>query len=433
MMHPMPLSRSRPRSTPLLPLLFALAAGGAGCGAADTPAPGEDLLLEPQVETLYRVGTMEGGTWDSFTRISGAAFSEDGTLHLLDPQQRRVHRVGPDGSHLGSFGISGEGPGEFRSPAGIQVLADGRVVVADQGHQAFLVFSPSGEYLHAYGYQATSAMPGNRLFRQGASGIVGQAQSFRFQAGPGGGAPALPTTVPVRRWELPEGEGEAEVTTLAEAWRPERETPRPSTSGGGMAMVFATQRALEPQVHVTVFPDGSLAVADSSAYRIRVYGPEGEGGEEPRIFERPLRPLPVTPAMEAAERERRLAELESGGGPQISIQTAGGGGAVQQIPQAQIQEMLQGQVAQLTFWPEIPLLNRIEADREGRLWVERSGPEIGAPGPTDLLTSHGEYLGTIPADGVRIPLAFGPGGLAAWVELDELEVSYVRVGRITLP
>ncbi len=427
------MSPSRTRFLLLPAVLLALAAGGAGCGTSDTAAPGEDLLLEPQVETLYRVGTMEGGSWDSFTRISGAAFSEDGTLHLLDPQQRRVHIVGPDGSHLRSFGVSGDGPGEFRSPAGIQVLADGRVVVADQGHQAFLVFSPSGEYLHAYGYQATSAMPGNRLFRQGASGIVGQAQNFRFQAGPGGGPPALPTTVPVQRWSLPVGEGEAEVTVLAEAWRPERETPRPSTSAGGMAMVFATQRALEPQVHVTVFPDGRLALADSSAYRIRVYGPEGMGGEEPRTFERPLAPVPVTPAIEEAERERRLAELQSGGGPQIQISTTAGGGAVQPVPQAQIQEMLQGQVAQLTFWPEIPLINRIEADREGRLWGERSGREIGAPGPTDLLASDGEYLGTIPADGIRIPMAFGPGGLAAWVELDELEVSYVRVGRITLP
>ena len=46
---------------------------------------------------------------------------------------------------------------------------------------------------------------------------------------------------------------------------------------------------------------------------------------------------------------------------------------------------------------------------------------------TDLITADGRYLGSLPADGVRIPDAFGPDGRAAIIELDEYDVATVRV------
>ena len=68
-----------------------------------------------------------------------------------------------------------------------------------------------------------------------------------------------------------------------------------------------------------------------------------------------------------------------------------------------------------------------------RLWVERVGPVWGQPGPIDLVSPDGAYLGTIDADRTRLPAAFGPGGLAAFIELDALDVPTVVVRRITLP
>jgi hypothetical protein len=46
------------------------------------------------------------------------------------------------------------------------------------------------------------------------------------------------------------------------------------------------------------------------------------------------------------------------------------------------------------------------------------------------VTPDGSYLGTIVADGLRIPAAFGPDGLVAFIEADELEVQRVRVARL---
>ena len=52
------------------------------------------------------------------------------------------------------------------------------------------------------------------------------------------------------------------------------------------------------------------------------------------------------------------------------------------------------------------------------------------PGAIDLFTADGEYRGTIAEDGPRIPDAFGPDGLAAWIERDELDVPRVVVRRL---
>jgi len=119
------------------------------------------------VEDLHRVGSIDSAEWDFFTRVTSMAFGDDGRLHILDPSQRRVHLVSETGEHVRSFGTPGEGPGEFRSPVGVQVLADGRIVVAHNGHQAFLLFSPEGACLGSHPYDSGVAMPGPRLQRQG--------------------------------------------------------------------------------------------------------------------------------------------------------------------------------------------------------------------------------------------------------------------------
>ena len=67
---------------------------------------------------------------------------------------------------------------------------------------------------------------------------------------------------------------------------------------------------------------------------------------------------------------------------------------------------------------------------EGRIWVQRRGDEPVSDGPIDVLTPDGRYLGTFSADEVSMPGAFGPEGLAAFVEVDELGVQTVVVKRL---
>ena len=41
-----------------------------------------------------------------------------------------------------------------------------------------------------------------------------------------------------------------------------------------------------------------------------------------------------------------------------------------------------------------------------------------------------QYIGTLPANGLRIPAAFGPNGLMAYIDSDEMGVQTVRVIRL---
>ena len=50
------------------------------------------------------------------------------------------------------------------------------------------------------------------------------------------------------------------------------------------------------------------------------------------------------------------------------------------------------------------------------------------PGPLDAITPEGDYLGTIPDS--RMPNAFGPDGLVAYVTADALDVPTVVVRRL---
>jgi len=82
------------------------------------------------------------------------------------------------------------------------------------------------------------------------------------------------------------------------------------------------------------------------------------------------------------------------------------------------------------FYHEIPVLYGVSTTWEGRIWVQRRGEEPESGGPIDVLTPEGEYIGTYAAHATEMPDAFGPDGLAAFIELDELDVARVVVRRL---
>lgn len=93
---------------------------------------------------------------------------------------------------------------------------------------------------------------------------------------------------------------------------------------------------------------------------------------------------------------------------------------------------------------EWELLSRIASlgfDSMGNLHIgDLAGEELGAlnpapsapwpqrPGLIDVVTPEGEYIGTLA--GASMPAAFGPDGLVAYVEVDELDVANVVVRRL---
>jgi DNA-binding beta-propeller fold protein YncE len=83
-----------------------------------------------------------------FNRPTNIAVSPKGDLYVSDGYGNcRVHQFSPSGELKRSWGVPGQGPGEFFLPHGIAVSEDGRVFVCDRENDRIQIFSPDGEYL----------------------------------------------------------------------------------------------------------------------------------------------------------------------------------------------------------------------------------------------------------------------------------------------
>ena len=375
------------------------------CGAASGGEPlagqdvieltGEDRILDAGFEELYRVGSLHGGDWDTFGSVAAVAFDGAGNLYILDYQASRVTVVDLTGSLVRHIGRKGEGPGEFTAGGvwAFTVLADGRTVAFDANQRVFKVFDAAGSFdrmIRLSGDAMFYSIPALQAER-GADAVLatGLVETLSM---PGSASAPEPAFRPIERYVL---SGEDPVPdTVAEAWK------APGDPSG-----FA------PRLAVGVLPGGGVAFTDSSAYAIKV---TSSSGEVVRVLRRPFRPEPVTERVRAAEIERQLEEV----------------GAATEGAWA---ETRREQIESLEFFDEVPVVRDLRTSWEGTIWVRRRGDEPASDGPIDVITPDGGYLGTFAAGATAMPSAFGPEGLVAFVQHDELDVSTVVVKRLPGP
>ena len=400
---------ARMRYLPLFLLLALLVAcGDAGDGSADGAAgtlDGPDVVVDAVTEEVFIVGSVVGDTWDTFGSVRSVHFDAQANLHIFDSQLDHIVVVGPDGSLVRTVGGRGEGPGEFDNVIAAIVGRDGSYMVL--GFRQIDLLEPTGEFVRRITMDprttgmvnASLALPDGRL-------VVTQIARF------GQGDQPEEAGRPIHLFALDGTEPELLYT----AWElPEEDADESELSGDmetGMRMRFAAGRAFEPRLDIDLLTDGRLALIDSVGYRVKLIGLDGS---VTGTIERPIAPLPVDDEIMEAERERfresRAASLERTN-TNLPIQIE--------------REGVEGR----TFADEVPVLYSMKVDWEDRIWVERRGPTGDDDGPTDIVTPNGDYIGTLPPDGLRTPDAFGPGGLMAYIESDDLDVPTVRVVRL---
>ena len=144
----------------------------------------------------------------------------------------------------------------------------------------------------------------------------------------------------------------------------------------------------------------------------------------------PLRPEPVTGRFISAEKDRRLRELEARpddelGGSRLIVE----GRVLARDPEEERARQRE-RIESLQFYYEVPVIRGLRASWNGRIWVQRRGDEPDSDGPVDVLDMAGRYVGSYATGATRIPDAFGPGGLVAFIEKDELGVQSVVVKRV---
>ena len=425
-----------------LSLLALALAEASACAAQEVvELPGRDQWLEPNFSRVFRVGVAIGEEWEMFTSIPKVAFDADGHLYVFDSIDRvvgpnlRIVVVDRAGAFVRAFGSAGEGPGEFRMPTTYGVMRDGTTIVGDMGHRAYHVFDASGRFLR----MVRGGMGTPRGTRSGGvATTVGAAVLHKIQVDPRGGA-VYSTEVPellissLGGSEVPAdyrpidrhtlGGAEARTETVVQAWRPPHDSredaielsgnvPLISSPDGRTARLedvfsdLTLPRAFEPQLQMGVLPDGGVVYADSSVYALKVAA--GDGGLV-RTITRPFRPRRVTPRIEAQYDRRREEMLGRTGEREGSVAFS---------------------LGEPSFHPEIPVIQQLVTTWEGRIWVMRQGDELFEDGPIDVLTADGEYVGTYRVGAMKMPDAFGPDGLVAFIEFDELDVASVVVRRL---
>ena len=389
--------------------------------------PGRDQPLDADFEEVFRIGVMDGEPWEMFGGVRYVGFDASGNLYIVDglgggrisaddPEERleaamrefqamlsangsRVLVFDASGNFVREFGSGGEGPGEFKTPMGFAVMRDGTMVVMDFGHGAYQLFDANGEFLRMVrGRGRWSTMladpRGGGVFTGDIRTLTGGVTSARTFFTSDGTPSDPPTSRPVVRLDL--GDEELQTDTVIEAWLPPRgdaDSALPSRGSGGAARALSAAMSgvsrpavFEPRLLAGVLVDGGIVYSDSSAYALKITPPDA--GEVARVIRRPLRPEPVTPAIRKEHEGNRR------------------------------------------FYPEIPVLRSLSTTWEGRVWVLRRGDEPDSAGPIDVVTADGRYVGTFATDATRMPDAFGPNGLAAFIELDEFDVASVVVRRL---
>ncbi|MDE2985738.1 MAG: 6-bladed beta-propeller [Gemmatimonadota bacterium] len=417
--------------------------------------PARDQRLDADFEEVFRIGVLDGEDWEMLGTVMHVEFDENGNLYIVDGSGgmslgdgTRVSGLGsdgtrvlvfdPSGNFLREFGTSGEGPGEFNMPAGFAVMRDGTTIVADLGHRAYQLFDTGGNFLRmvrgsegggpgGFAWTLLADPRGGAAFT-GSFGNRGATIDFD-------GEDAGPPTSPITRLGLA-GE-EVQTDTVVEAWLPpraeaglrlpgnigvsegDRGTLADALSGLSQPSIF------EPPLLAGVLPDGGIVYSDSSAYALKVTRPDA--GEVTRIIRRPFQPEPVTPRIEKEHREKQETARREGSGDgsmPMRIFTPGGrnsGGLNPTIPL---------DLPEPAYYHELSVLRELSTTWDGSIWVCRRGDEPESDGPIDVVTSDGRYIGTFTEDATEIPDAFGPEGVAAFIEHDEFEVARVVVRRL---
>ena len=90
---------------------------------------GPDYYATLAMTDSVTIGAEEGTSYEMLGDIADIAISPSGHIFVLDSEYNEVLICGSDGSHLGSFGHAGDGPGEFASAKSLSLMNSGNIAV----------------------------------------------------------------------------------------------------------------------------------------------------------------------------------------------------------------------------------------------------------------------------------------------------------------
>lgn len=375
--------------------------------------PERDRPLSGEAPVAFTIGRAEGADHEMFAEVSAVGFDAQDNLYVLDRQNTRVMVYDRGGRFLRQIGKPGQGPGELSVPVAMAVAPDGTVAVVDLGNMNFSYFRPDGTFLRSHRLDGWMPMFSAPVAWHPRGGVVG---TFRARTGEMG-APAGEQVTPLLFQPAADG-AMHRIFGI-----PQTFTTQQSSSAPGQVQVrMMPPPAFSPRINFGVLPDGNVAMSFTTGYTVRVVAMDGT---TLRYIQRPMPVRLTTEADRARAREQRRETMQSGRGT-ITISRGGGGGAAP--PRGADRQSVERSLGEMRFADTIPAIDNLRVAPSGTIWVERTSATIYDPGPIDLITPAGEYRGTVTA--IALPAAISRGGLAAFVDRDELDVARVTVRRL---
>jgi hypothetical protein len=380
--------------------------------------PARDKLLTEKPSVVFSVGKEDGEPWEILSGVRWVAFDARDHLYVLDGGNHRVLVFDANGRFVRSISQKGQGPGELMAPTGMTVMTDGTIVVSDGGRRAYSLFNSGGTFMR------------NVLYGDG-EGVGGRAEGLRSHPRTGIVTLIYPPRPNGRAVGQPTGDRKVPLKWIDLSSRPNPPvlyvftmpsiTPKVEDRPGRGVSVVTLPANWTPAHTYGVLPSGGVVVADEAAYRIKIVGPTGT---VERIIERSIAPRKGTQkdkdayVVREAESMAQSANMTSRTAPGGT--SAGGGGPSR--------EALEQLLKNATWLDVIPVLRRVNADPQGRIWVARTPDDFGTSGPIDIVRADGTYVGTI-ANSI-FPAAVSKSGRAAFIERDELGVERVTVKQL---
>ncbi len=322
-------------------------------------------------------------------QVVGVEVLADGRVAIANLGDNTLRLHAPDGRLLWRAGGSGGGPGEFTQLRGVARIGDGFLAwqplprpahVFDlEGRWLRSAPMPAGQGPHVRGILASGAVVAT--LRAGSSPLVAGLQEVALVRADTGASDTLAVLPTVRTVDIP-------------------------------GLRFAEAQALGPVLHVTA-GDSLVYASFSEAWDIGVWGPRGLLRRIRRAWE----PVSVDPGHRSAYRET----LAAGGGEDPQVQHS-------------YRLLAEG----MSFPDHHPAHARLLMGADGVLWVERpqtqppwsEGFDVPPhPGVWDLFGEDGTWLTTVhlPA---RFRLMWAGGDRVAGVAKDDLDVESVQVWRL---
>ncbi|MFT5232708.1 MAG: hypothetical protein ACI9UK_000780 [Candidatus Krumholzibacteriia bacterium] len=122
-------------------LLMPVLAFSEPTATTNSEQPSEGVVVAT-LEEAWRAGGDDDEVF--FGNIGTIKTDGAGVIHMLDSQLAEIHRIAPDGEHLGTICKEGDGPGEARRPNDMFILSDGTVGVLQQFPGRVILLHPDG-------------------------------------------------------------------------------------------------------------------------------------------------------------------------------------------------------------------------------------------------------------------------------------------------